>query len=192
MDKHLLRTAPEDDDRWLCSNLMKLSAPSLRTLLIISGVAVLALLAALWRGGQEPAPPTDHERAASRPTKMVGTSPLGHGSPPPMPENAGRSWNPSGPLAVGQPVVIGSNMATSSPRSSGVPLLSSPLEQPSPAGLRTTGKAGDVPAGTEATVTAVAAYQESERDNERRFVQVRLPDGRTGWVPESVVSARRD
>ncbi len=151
MDKHLLRTVPEDDDRWLCSNLMKLSAPSLRTLLIVSGVAVFAVLAALWRAAQEPAPPTDHERAGSRPTKMVGTSALGQ-----------------------------------------VPLLASPHDQPSPAGLRTTGKAGDVPAGTEATVTAVAAYRERERDNEQRFVQVRLPDGRTGWVPERVVSARRD
>jgi hypothetical protein len=48
-----------------------------------------------------------------------------------------------------------------------------------------------VPAGTEATVIAIAASRLHKAGEEHRFVQVRPKDGVTGWVPLHAVSVRR-
>ncbi|MGH7256431.1 MAG: hypothetical protein ACREI3_11710 [Nitrospirales bacterium] len=143
-----------------------------------------------------PVDPEEKQKAGATeslgaPGKRVGTSALSHGGPapaaPPIPSAPPAS---RGPLAIGQQVVvIGLAAGHSASGESPIPFVSGPGTPTSPEPRpRTT-----VSPGTPGEILAVWTNGETARRPGEPAVtlyQVRLADGRTGWLPGSTLQVR--
>ena len=138
---------------------------SLRTMLGLGGVALVAVALGIWGGEREQLPSGESRPgAALMPSKSMGTSALSHGGSTPVRDERGPiSGAVSGSL-VGQRMIVGT--------------VSKISGQPT------------VMPGTEVVVTAVVDSPQTESGRAERSYQVRLPDGAIGWLPEGSLRLR--
>lgn len=134
-------------------------------MLVLAGVALVAVALVIWRGEREYLPSSESRPGAALiPSKTIGTSALSHGGSTPVRDEHGPTSGAfAGPL-VGQRMIVGQVSKVS----------------------------GQLPVmpGTEVVVTAVVDSQQTESGRAERYYQVRLPDGAIGWLPEGSLRSR--
>jgi len=138
---------------------------SLRTILGLGGVALVAVALVRW-GGERGQQPSGESRSSVplTPSKSIGTSALSHGGSTPIRDERGLTSGAVAGSLLGRRMIVGKVSKMS--------------------GQRT------VMAGTEVVVTAVADSPQTERGRAERYYQVRLPDGAIGWLPEGSLRSR--
>lgn len=138
---------------------------SLRTMLGLGGVALVAVALVIWRGerGQLPSGESSPS-AALMPSKSIGTSALSHGGSIPVRDERGLTSGAVAGSLLGQRMIVGKVSKMS--------------------GQRT------VEPGTEVVVTAVVDLPQSGSGRAERSYQVRLPDGAIEWLPEGSLRSR--
>lgn len=138
---------------------------SLRTILGLGGVVLVAVALVIWRGEMEQLPSGENRSgAALMPSKSTGTSALSHGGSTPVREERGLTSGAVARSLLGQRMIVGTVSKIS--------------------GQHT------VMPGTELVVTAVVDSPQPESGRAERSYQVRLPDGAIGWLPEGSLRSR--
>lgn len=138
---------------------------SLRTMLVLGGVAVVVVALVIWRGEREQLPSGESRPSAALiPSKMIGTSALSHGGSARVRDSHVPTLGGFAGSLLGQRMVVGQ-----------VAKISEQLT---------------VMPGTEVVVTAVADSPQTGSGRAERYYQVRLPDGVIGWLPEGSLRSR--
>lgn len=145
--------------------------PRLFTYIVLLGlVAAIAVAIAFLRGSPPSASSTSLMEGGT-PAKPFGNTAISHGGPSPTRSEVEA---PAGAdqMGIGQHVVIKANTPLLSSIPTGDTGSPSPSDGPS------------VPAGTAATVVAIAPAVPPDTRQVETYYKVQLPDGRAGWIPE--------
>ncbi len=150
----------------------------------VGAIVLLLGIVAIWQTDWKQPIGVQQRSTGIAPSNMIGTSALSHGGAAPIRnEITAVRGMPSG-TPIAQLMIV---QPSSHDASQGLP----PIELLAMPGPRaTTSKGPPVPPGTEVVVMDAVDVAGADPDGVESYVEVRLPDGRIGWLPEASLRPR--
>lgn len=150
----------------------------------VGAIVLLVGILVIWQTDWNQPIAVQQRSTGIAPRNMIGTSALSHGGSAPIRDEITAVRGMSSGTPIAQPMIVQPSSHDASQGLSPIALLA----RPSP--TATTSKGPPVPPGTEVVVMDAVDVPGADPDEVERYVEVRLPDGRIGWLPEASLHPR--
>jgi hypothetical protein len=156
--------------------------------MVVFGIVALIAGYLAFRQGVMPNPSSrDHQTASGFSSKPIGKTAISHGGSPEPPAVTGPYSLSTGSIPQGQAILV-QHLASAPHDSMPIPILHSiPRSSSSPSEDHQGETPQSVKPGTQGIVIGMATLPAAESSRTRMYYQVRLSDGREGWLPDHVV-----